>query len=94
MYTVTFNDVAHINDVDGFEITFPFPDRVGIVVADPAKAALANYYMAWALAAPTYIEAVGDVDRAMIALVADEHRHIDGNGHTLVYWPDTVTLTD
>ncbi|ATL65098.1 hypothetical protein CRH09_01500 [Nocardia terpenica] len=93
MYTVAFNDVAHINDIDGFEITFPFDDRVGIVVTDPAKTALANYYMAWSLAAPTYIEAVGDVDRAMTALVADEHRHIGDNGHTLVYWPDTVALT-
>ncbi|MFI5783561.1 hypothetical protein [Nocardia sp. NPDC051570] len=74
MYNVTYNEVAHINDIDGFEITFPFDDRVGIVVTDPAKAPLTNYYMAWALAAPIYIEAVGDVDRAMIALVADELR--------------------
>ncbi|QIS20614.1 hypothetical protein [Nocardia terpenica] len=74
MYTLKFTDVAHINDLDGFEITFPFDDRVGIVVTDPAEAPLANYYMAWALAAPTYIEAVGDIDHAMIALVADQLR--------------------
>ncbi|MFI5783545.1 hypothetical protein [Nocardia sp. NPDC051570] len=94
MYTVTFADVAHINDLDGFEITFPFDDRVGIVVTDPAKAALANYYMAWALAAPTYIEAVGDVDRAMIALVADELRLPGHDGATIVCWPNTVALGD
>ncbi|ATL65100.1 hypothetical protein [Nocardia terpenica] len=93
MHTVTFNDVAHINDVDSLTVTEPYPGRIGVITDAPAKVALATYYMAEAIAAPAYYEAYPDIANVMTELVADEHRATD-DGDTIVYWPDTVALGD
>ncbi|WP_238845158.1 hypothetical protein [Nocardia terpenica] len=94
MYTVTFVDVAHINDIDGLEITFPMPDCVGVLVENPAKITLATYHVAWAITRPEHIEACTDLDRAIAELVADERRATNDSGEPIAYWPDTVALTD
>ncbi|MFI5783547.1 hypothetical protein [Nocardia sp. NPDC051570] len=94
MYSVTRADVAHINDIDGLEITVPQPGCVGVLVDHPAKITLATYHIVWAVVRSEHIGARAELDRAMTELVAGEFRIIDDWGDTTVYWPDIVVLTD